>query len=157
MPEVAVEIPIWNRAREIVGIAVIDAADAELVRSYRWRLQKGYARGYKNGQSVFMHRLFLGNLKGGLQTDHINRNRLDNRRCNLRACSPAQNSQNLYPRGSVNARGVTFEHGKWLARVQRHRDKTLFRKSYSKLSDAIDAVKKARATHFTYSEEALCQ
>ncbi len=43
-----------------------------------------------------MHRI-VGNIPDGLITDHINGNRLDNRKINLRVCSFAQNARN-YPK-----------------------------------------------------------
>jgi hypothetical protein len=51
--------------------------------------------------------------------DHINGNGLDNRRCNLRICTPAQNGLNSRPRvdGKSRFKGV-FPHGdRWRAKV----------------------------------------
>jgi len=41
-----------------------------------------------------MHRLLAGTKKGQ-DTDHINHDRLDNRRCNLRVCTRSQNKMNV--------------------------------------------------------------
>lgn len=63
----------------------VDNEDYDLVESYgKWYLSDtGYAvRRYKNS-TLRMHRLIAKTPKG-LQTDHRNNNRLDNRRCNLR-------------------------------------------------------------------------
>jgi hypothetical protein len=66
-------------------------------------MKDGYAR--RNAQvegkktTVLMHREILGLVPGdGLQVDHINGNRLDNCRENLRICTHAQNHQNYHTR-----------------------------------------------------------
>jgi hypothetical protein len=55
-----------------------------------------------------MHRQILGN-KEGLLTDHINRNRLDNRKTNLRVCNSSQNGFNKGFR-SDNKTGIIGVH-----------------------------------------------
>jgi len=70
-----------------------------------------------------MHREILGISQAGrlLQGDHINRNRLDNRKANLRIVDPAGQAQNHSARrGSTSPfRGVSWHSvtGKWQARV----------------------------------------
>lgn len=57
----------------------------------------------------------------GLQVDHRNRNRLDNRRTNLRIVTHAQNMHNksLYCNSTSGFRGVTWSQTRkqWRARV----------------------------------------
>lgn len=78
-------------------VAVVDDEDYE---QYRWYYEAstGYARGSikTNGiwKKVFMHQLILGTPPDGLEIDHINRKRLDNRRENLRFVTKAQNQAN---------------------------------------------------------------
>jgi hypothetical protein len=43
----------------------------------------------------------------GIGIDHINRNKLDNRRSNLRLCNMTQNLGNILPRGKF--KGVSFD------------------------------------------------
>ncbi len=63
---------------------------------HRWhfaRSSSGYARTTdKLGKNVFMHRMLVSG--EGEVVDHINRDGLDNRSENLRACSQRQNLQN---------------------------------------------------------------
>ncbi len=74
---------------KMAGVALIDVADWEMVKEYRWRLGSG---GYvattakrSDGQwrTLLLHRLILG-AKEGEDVDHINRDKQDNRRENLR-------------------------------------------------------------------------
>lgn len=86
--------------------AIIDAADAELVRQHRWyahlrtasRRGKTYtygfvARSLVAGRDVLLH-VLLAQPGPGLVVDHINGNTLDCRRSNLRVCTHLQNRQN---------------------------------------------------------------
>lgn len=47
--------------------------------------------------------------------DHINRDRQDNTRKNLRACSYSENNRNrpIAPNKSSKYRGVSFRRGRW--------------------------------------------
>lgn len=88
------EIPLVNGK----GVALVDDEDFALVSACRWRLHNnGYAitnaRNGARGATLFMHRLIL-TLADGEQTDHVNGNKLDNRRENLRRCTAAENSRN---------------------------------------------------------------
>lgn len=67
----------------------------------------GYAR-YTckvRGKNKYIHHLVLGK-KPGWQIDHINQDKLDNRRCNLRYVKPQQNIWNIRRRRH-NTTGVT--------------------------------------------------
>jgi hypothetical protein len=79
--------------------------------------------------------------------DHINGNRLDNRACNLRECSPLQSAQNrrLFKNSKSGIKGVSWdrEARKWRARAwMRGRAKLSGR--FNRLEDAITFVKQAR-------------
>ena len=63
---------------------------------------------------VLLHR-YLMQPGPGQQVDHINRNKLDCRRSNLRLATPAQNSQNV-PRVKGNAYETPY--GRWQAKVK---------------------------------------
>lgn len=106
------------------GVVLIDEEDFGLVNSYHWWVvavgNVRYAQGTVSGKKEYMHRLLAG-VSSGVLVDHKNRNGLDNRRENLRACTRAQNLWNK-KRPSTNTsglKGATFEarRKKWVARI----------------------------------------
>jgi hypothetical protein len=107
-------------------VCIVDEADAELVAGYRWRLMNtGYvSTGYmKNGYDTFMllHRHLLGLGKGRVpEVDHIDRDKLNNRRNNLRIASRAENIQNTgnYARLHKLPKGVYVSGAKYRAMVR---------------------------------------
>lgn len=81
---------------------IVDADDVPRLAEYAWKAtccnecngeRYVYATATINGRSVYMHR-FISNAEGDCVVDHINRNRLDNRKENLRICSQAENMRN---------------------------------------------------------------
>lgn len=78
---------------------LVDEADLPLVSDYAWskNVEDGYARAYVRGSKphawAFLH-ILLMRPEGGLTVDHINRDRLDNRRANLRNVTQAVNNEN---------------------------------------------------------------
>lgn len=87
---------------------LIDDADYSKVSKYQWRRYQSdrYVRGMVDGKMVSLHRFIL-NPPTGTSIDHINGDRLDNRRENLRFCSHAENSKNRKP----NANGKSKYKG----------------------------------------------
>lgn len=104
--------PEQTRPREIKmnrGIVLVDAADYESLIQYTWFERSGYASAVIEGKMMLMHRYLL-KPESGLMVDHINRNTLDNRRCNLRTATALQNLANRGPvkNSSSKYRGVTL-------------------------------------------------
>jgi len=100
-----------------IKIVLIDDEDYELISKYNWYLAGGYAATRIGDDAcVKMHQLILGSF-----VDHKNRNKLDNRRTNLRFATGTQNNAN---RGKVGKsptsqfKGVYLtEKGKWKATI----------------------------------------
>lgn len=105
------------------GYALVDAADVDYLNQWRWTLNaNGYAWRTVSGstQHVYMHREIAGATRGdGLYVDHMNRDRLDNRRANLRIVTPHDSAQNK-PAITGRYRGVHWDaaRGKWAAAAQ---------------------------------------
>lgn len=106
--------------------AVLDQEDYVRLWRYSWAMggpNRSYASsnlGLGRGPRVWMHRVIMGLTPGdGLEVDHINGDRLDNRRSNLRVVTRAQNQQNKCSRSGSRSqyRGVSWIEGrrKWRA------------------------------------------
>jgi hypothetical protein len=102
------QIPISGK-RGSGRFATVDDEDYEALSRYGWHLKAGYAARNDGGRLVYMHRHIMDTPSGQV-TDHINGDRLDNRRCNLRSCLHAQNRQNqkVYSNNTSGYRGVSM-------------------------------------------------
>jgi hypothetical protein len=107
--------------------AFVDNEDFEWLSKIKWRCtDRGYAihRYSINGKQkcIFMHR-YITNAPDGVEVDHINRNKLDNRRCNLRLCTQNQNKANRLAdkdKKSCNYKGVFCDdrrQKKWYTKI----------------------------------------
>lgn len=127
---------------------IIDTDDIEIVDYYKWVVSehKGgtyyiVARDKGCCRNIQLHRLITDCPKG-LTVDHINRNPLDNRKCNLKVCTQAENNLNK-PLSSKNKTGyknisvckrtekyrVTFSRNKKWKQIG----------TYKNIEDAIEA------------------
>lgn len=112
--------------------ALIDDEDFEYLNQWKWHISSnGYAvrRPYIGGgrigqkcKTIRMHRI-IAEVTGKNDTDHINGNKLDNRRKNLRICSRSQNLTNKKinkTRTSSKYRGVYLHKpsGRFIAQIQ---------------------------------------
>ena len=89
---------------------VVDDDIFECYGKLRWHLSdNGYVVRRNNHKTIRLHRLVL-DCPEGLVIDHINRDKLDNRRCNLRCVTQAENVRNSDAR--ENARGYYLSKSK---------------------------------------------
>lgn len=144
-------------------IAIIDAADAELVGQWNWLAQirpggKVYAgrSQWSNGKHVGirMHR-FLLDAPAGFEIDHINTDGLDNRRANLRIATTSENQRN---RGATRLntsgfKGVSFIKcsGKWRSEIKVNK-KTIYLGQHATPETAYAAYcKAAKSMHAEFA------
>lgn len=104
------EITIRDSWMEACGTALIDKGDFQFFRSRSWTIGTG---GYLRCSKGLFHRFVFGIKRGERQevvVDHINGNRYDNRKANLRVVSPAENGRNKHGRGKIWYAGKA---GRW--------------------------------------------
>ena len=143
------EIILYNKNQDEVGRALIDIEDVEKVKNYKWyKDSRGYA--YCGTSKKSLHRLIIEAPKGK-SVDHINHDRLDNRKCNLRICTSSQNSMNRrkLDRNTSGHVGVCYKPkiNKWQAYITVNR-KPIHLGYYKNIEEAIEARKQAEIKYF---------
>ena len=125
---------------------LFDAEDLPLVESRSWYKDKdGYLIScyYFNGRCRFVrfHRIVM-DAKPWQVVDHINKNRADNRKCNLRCCRRSENDRNrsIYSTNTSGVTGVYFDRkrGKWAASISYNKKRMLIGR-FAEKEDAIRA------------------
>lgn len=107
---------------------LVDADDFSRLSAYRWFVQASGGGGLRpfrrtprpeGSKLVYLYRDLM-EPPPGMVVDHINGDTLDNRRCNLRVCTRAENSRNGPARKrvtSVRSKGVHAAGKKFEARI----------------------------------------
>lgn len=133
-------------------VTIVDDDDYERLMKRSWQYGGGgYAvhtiRTPKTGM-VYMHREIM-NTPDGFQTDHINGNKLDNRKSNLRLVTFQQNGWNA-KRASHNTsgyKGVSKRGNRWSASIHLN-NKKIHLGYFGKKEDAANAYNKAAKKFF---------
>ena len=74
--------------------AMVSPSDFTAVTSHHWILKNGYAVTRRSNRYVSMHRLVMGQPPRGQSIDHVDRNRLNNTRENLRFATAVSQARN---------------------------------------------------------------
>ena len=127
-----VEFELYDSYGNIKDIGFIDIDDLHYIIDYKWYILRGYAHNDKLGD---LHKILC---KGDL-VDHINRNKLDNRRENLRQATYSDNNSNMGLR-STNTSGIigvsyNKRYSKWCTRLEK--DNILHREYFDNFEDAV--------------------
>ncbi len=124
-------------------LAIVDEEDKEFADQYLWYNSFGYA--ICPSRESRMHRMIM-NAQKGQEVDHVNGNRMDNRKCNLRICSRLQNSRNLPVKKSskTGIKGVWFhpKKGQYQSQI-RVNGKRLWLGSFDDIDQAKEAYRAA--------------
>lgn len=126
----------------------IDDADYTEVNKYKWRFGDG---GYaitgqrKNHTHMAMHHLIIGR-PDDLEVDHIDKDKLNNQRHNLRFVTHAQNATNrsMISTNTTGYKGVSFhaQSGKYQVKIHLN-GKSTFLGLFANIHEAAIAYNKA--------------
>lgn len=126
-------------------VSIIDDDYFESISKTKWYLSTdGYAC---NRLGKFMHN-YIHKRTVGMHTDHINGNKLDNRKKNLRTVTPSQNAVNskIQKNNKSGYKGVSWKKRKnrksgiWSSYI-RVNGKYIFIGEFHKKTDAINAFR----------------
>lgn len=134
-----------------VGDFVFDIDDFDRVKLYYWRPNtKRYIITEIDNHQVSLHRYLLNPLPG-MQVDHINHDKSDNRRNNLRVVSQNENQWNVGPtvQNTSGVKGVAWSKRskKWVAYIY-HRGKRYHLGYYDNKENAIAARRAAEEKYY---------
>lgn len=112
---------------ELVGkygtgkFALVDDDDYEKLNQYKWHVYKiGYIYARVSKKYTYMHRLIM-NAPKGIEVDHINHDKFDNQKSNLRLCTRQQNIHNKKPNKNKTSKykGVRWHKGNksWQSKI----------------------------------------
>ena len=128
---------------------IIDKDDYEKVKGYRWYKDcNGYI--VSRHSALFLHRL-ITNCESDKVVDHINHDKQDNRKANLRICTRAENNKNhiLSKSNTSGITGVCWSNAKNKYRAYiciNGKQKSLG--YYSDIGKAVEARKQAEAKYY---------
>jgi len=122
-----------------VARAKIDKEDLDKVKDIKWGLNN---YGYVINKKIKLHQLVIGK-KEGYIIDHINHNKLDNRKQNLRHCTYSQNGMNR----ECNMCFFKKDRNKWIAYITINYKRINLGYFKNKI-DAINARKEAEIKYF---------
>ena len=133
------------------GNFIIDTEDVSTISGYYWKTDRtGYVKSLSGDKWIILHRLIL-NCPDDMIVDHINRNKKDNRKSNLRICTISENNLNhgIAKNNKSGFTGVMWKkrYEKWEAYIT-YKGKTHYLGRYNNIDDAVNARKKAERKYY---------
>jgi hypothetical protein len=149
-------------------VAIVDDEDFETVNKFSWCLSShGYAirriyvekiKGKWKTKQFYLHREIIKDIPKGKVIDHINNNRLDNRKANLRVCSIRENISRagISKANTSGFKGVKYKTGprikRWQANIKVN-GKAIYSKHFLTKEEAAkeyDKLAKLHLKEFAY-------
>lgn len=152
-------IEIKNKYAIINNKIIVDKEDLNKILSNNRYIsinKNGYAYFRFKGKDYFIHRFIMGlprkyNNDTKIIVDHINGNRLDNRKENLRICTKDKNPINCktYKNNTSGCKGVSWKKSlnKWQVELN-YNKKRIYLGVYSDLKEAIKIRKEAEKEYY---------
>ena len=130
---------------------LFDLEDYCKIKDYCWNTNnRGYVCSRKNRKIITLHRTII-NPPNNMFIDHINHQRTDNRKENLRICTMQENNINrsIQSNNKSGITGVWFDksRNRWTSELA-YGGKTKFRRNFKNLDDAIAARREAEKKYF---------
>jgi len=124
------------------------------LNKFKWfKSPHGYAirTDNKKRKRFCIHREVLNITDPNIEVDHINGNKLDNRKCNLRACSRLENSKNLTKIRTNKTslyKGVSkHKNGSWISQISINSQKVYLGSFKTELAAAIAYNEASNSLH----------
>ncbi len=137
---------------------LVDNEDFERINKQKWSFNRGYAYGWSSIEKkrIYMHRLII-KVPKGLYVDHINGNKLDNRKENLRFATIAQNQHNQgkYAKKATSIyKGVYWHKNNkiWQSQIKLHGVKNFIGRFKNELHAAMAYDLWAKELHGDYAK-----
>ena len=126
-----------------------DLEDYDKIKDYCWNKHKEYIATRNVSGYILFHRLVMGISDENIAVDHINHNKSDNRKNNLRFVTDSQNSMNrgVSSNNTSGITGVNKRNGKWTARIGVN-TKRIFLGDYDNFFEAVKARKEAEEKYY---------
>lgn len=131
-------------------VAFVSDEDFDRVSKYQWCVNgSGYASAYIDGEQVFLHRFLMG-AKKGEEVDHIDQNRFNCQRENMRLCTHGQNIANDGPKANnkLGIKGVDKRSNGRFRVTIRYNYKKIFIGNFITLKEAGLAYNEASKKYF---------
>jgi hypothetical protein len=115
-------IPLRNKDKVIVEYALVDEDDFEKVNKYKWHLSHGYAQGIVENKPIKLHHFILKKPEKGNVIDHINQDKCNDSKLNLREVSRSMNGHNQIKNTNIEStskyKGVCWDMNakKWTSK-----------------------------------------
>lgn len=128
---------IYNRHHEVKAIVIIDIDDVEKVSKHHWCMN---GKGYIMSNVGRLHHFILGFKWDGNQqntVDHINRDKLDNRKSNLRVVDMTTQNRNRSIKPKIGKFITLSKNGKYKVSVYTKNKEFVYLGRYETLEEAI--------------------
>ena len=120
-------IELRNKAKEIVDYTIVSQEDFVELSKYKWSKSNDYASGKVDNKTWRLHRYIMikilcNDITSKVPIDHIDNNRLNNTRENLRIVTHSENSRNRVKKENTTSQyiGVCFNttSNKWQSQIK---------------------------------------
>lgn len=126
-------IPLTNG-----GFSLVDDDIYDSVCNLTWYQHNGYIK-RTDSSKFLLHHVVIGKPENGLEVDHINGDKSDNRKSNLRFCKHTENVMNrsLYKNNNTGLKGVSWHktNKKYQAQIRKD-NKQYYLGSFDNAMDA---------------------